>query len=103
MMPATSADLRRPFDRPALFISSLSPGYIAGGSQCTLAFLQAVSELHGGRVEYLGPPWLQSDAGYGVEVTAVHEVGDRSALAKAWHLLRGDSIDRVSPHVRAFM
>jgi hypothetical protein len=103
MMSEMSAELRRPFDRPALFISSLSPGYIAGGSQCTLAFLQAVSELHGGRVEYLGPPWLPCETGYDVEVAAVHEVGDRSALAKAWHLLRGDSIDRVSPHVRAFM
>lgn len=91
------------FSQPAIFISSLSPGYIAGGSQCTLAYLQAVSALHQGHVTYFGPPWLHCSEGYEVELAERIEVGQRGLLTKAWHWLVGDAVDRVSPLVGRFL
>jgi glycosyltransferase involved in cell wall biosynthesis len=87
----------------AVFISSLSPGYIAGGSQCTLAFLQAVSSLHGGRVVYVGPEWLKSKEDYGVVTREIVVIPERGRFSKTIGLLRGNIADRVTPFIRRWI
>ena len=80
---------------PALFVSSLSPGFIAGGSQCTFAFLRAVSEIHRGRVTYLGPPFLEPKPAVVIESSLL--VRPRPFIAKAFGLLTGRHVDRTTP------
>ncbi len=81
----------------ALFVSSLSPGYIAGGSQCALAFLQAVAELHSGDVDYVGPPFLGCTEKLNIEIKAARFVGPRTVGSKIWQLVASGAVDRTSP------
>lgn len=86
-----------PEQRRALFFSSLSPGYIAGGSQCTLAFLQAVSDMHGGRLRYVGPAYLEDSPHDELDRIDARFVPNRSAAAKLWDVATRLSVDRTGP------
>lgn len=85
------------------FVTSIAPGLIAGGSQCTLAFLQAVTEIHGGDIRYLGPNWLASPDDLTVHVDSFVEIPERNMLRKAIGLLSGRAADRVSPFARKWL
>ncbi len=85
------------FRHPAIFVSTLSPGYVGGGSQCTLAFLQAVSHLHEGNVTYIGPPFLKSMPVPDVRLTNRIDVEDRSLSSKVQGLAEFRSVDRTTP------
>jgi len=88
------------WERPAVFISTLSPGYIAGGSQCTLAFLEAVCELHNGNVVYMGPPYLTTERIDSIEVRASQFVRPRNWFAKLIGVVRLSHVDRVTPFAK---
>src|SRR5688500_19036898 len=82
---------------PALFVSCLSPGYVAGGPQCTLAFLQAVSEIHQGRVTYVGPPFVATSPAPDVALESSVWARPRSLASKSWGLITGRYADRSTP------
>lgn len=68
-----------------------------GANICALAYLQAIAARAPGRVTLVGP--LQRDRMPELPsgVDEVIEIPGRSSLSKAWHLVAGRSVDRLSP------
>ncbi|MFN3233637.1 MAG: glycosyltransferase [Alphaproteobacteria bacterium] len=81
----------------AVFVSNYSPGHATGGSQCTLAMLQAVSAVHESRVDYLGPAFMAPKASLGVEIANESIAKSRPFSRKALGLINGLHVDRTSP------
>jgi hypothetical protein len=91
------------FRRPAVFISTISPGFVGGGSQCALAFLQAISALHRGDVIYLGPPFIASHPAPQVALKERIDIQNRSSISKLAGVFRCRSVDRTTPAAFDFL
>lgn len=91
------------FARPAVFVSALSPGLVAGGSQCTLAFLQAVCELHEGRVTWVGPEFVGGVSREDLALEHFVDAPERSLVQKVRGALIDGHADRTTPAAAAFL
>ncbi|OVE74588.1 hypothetical protein BVX94_00050, partial [bacterium B17] len=82
----------------ALFCSTIAPGYVAGGSLCALAYLQAVDELHQGNVTYIGPPFTTPECRKTMKLDNEPVfIPERPSLSKVRDLLSMKSVERLSP------
>jgi glycosyltransferase involved in cell wall biosynthesis len=87
----------------ALFISSLSPGKMGGGAISSLALAQAVSLLHGRKMMYLGPPFMQDTHESEVIVDRYVPIGSRSTLDKAIGFVTMSHVDRISSGLKVHL
>jgi glycosyltransferase involved in cell wall biosynthesis len=60
-----------------------------------LSLLAAVSEIHAGRVAYVGPPFLEPRPAVPLESTVW--VGPRGVLSKVWGVATRQYVDRTTP------
>jgi len=90
------------FDRPAVFVSASAPGFVAGGPQCTLAYIQALAELHHDRLTYLGPPLSSCKPADPPVLKVVEqiEINDRGPASKMIGLLSLRYVDRITPSAK---
>jgi hypothetical protein len=89
------------FDRPAIFVTTHTPGYIAGAAQCTLAYLQALTQLHRGAVTYVGPQRGGSCPPLNLRESVF--VAPRKWWEKALGLATLSHIDRTTPVAQEFL
>ncbi|TRZ88389.1 MAG: glycosyltransferase family 1 protein [Methanosarcinales archaeon] len=84
--------------KPALFISALEPGHTGGGALCTLAYIQALSQIHDNALTYIGPKFDENLYFPGTIKRKIF-VPERSSLSKLITLIQAKSADRLSPFV----
>ncbi len=81
------------------FISALGFSERGGGGLCSLAYLQAMTDLFPNKVVLIAAEGQCNPVGVVERLEAVHEVPERPLFQKAFYAAAGISQDRLSPAV----